>query len=185
MYLAGVFVAFEKHDQREKEKEKTLFFCIYVGLKKPKKYSLMRWRATVCVTPILVLLFVAAKRMCIGHGWDRVTFLCRSLCGPVFQICEKMVLVTHRCFSHCSAVLVQCQGVLGCWGRTRSREGDTAGTADPADESDIPYHMMSQSAMKGGDIQSYGVRLQVTVMCDGAWLSWRQRNICLLMGNSE
>lgn len=48
MYLAGVFVAFEKHDQREKEKEKNLFFCISVGLKKPKKYSLMRWRVTVC-----------------------------------------------------------------------------------------------------------------------------------------
>ena len=39
--------------------------------------------------------------------------------------------------------------------------------------------------IKGGDIQSDSICLQVTVKHDGALLSWRWLNTCLLMGRSE
>ena len=73
--------------------------------------------------------------------------------------------------------------------------GDTAGTADPADPRDQAFQTTGHHAQhiklgedKGcrGDIWSDGIlSSQVTVMCDGALLSWRWLNTCLPMGSSE
>jgi len=79
------------------------------------------------------------------------------------------------------------------WECRRSWEGTRLGQLTPSDQRDSPYHMMSCSADKAGgrrrkrgNILSYGVLpSQVTVMHDGALLSWRWLNTCLPMGRSE
>jgi len=71
--------------------------------------------------------------------------------------------------------------------------GDTAGTADPSrpKEYSIPYDIMLSNKTVGkeeerGNLWSYGIlSSQITVACDGALLSWRSLNTCLLMGSGK
>lgn len=62
-------------------------------------------------------------------------------------------------------------------GVARSGEGTRLGEPTPTDHRDVPDHTMLCSAIKaaggkkrkaGGDIGSYGMSSQVTVMCDEA-----------------
>jgi len=73
---------------------------------------------------------------------------------------------------------------------TRSWEGTQLRQLTPTDQRDIPYHMITCSAIKaGGNMDRmeglWCLPFQVTVACEGALLSWRWMNTCLPMGSSE
>jgi len=60
-----------------------------------------------------------------------------------------------------------------------------------SNQRDIQLHVMSWSTIKsreeggrGGHSELWPLSSQVTIMCDGALLSWKWLNTCLLMGNT-
>ena len=111
--------------------------------------------------------------MLIFAGIELIFFIGASM-RICFGFVLKTVLIMQRCFRYHWAVLTQSQGLF-CFshhtppasrlGVHKKLGGDTARTADPTDQREIPCHMMSCSAYKAkgrrrkGDIKSDGTCL--------------------------
>ena len=108
------------------------------------------------------------------------------------------MLIIEGCFCYYTAsqpflLLTPSHQWVG-WGCTRIWEGTRLGQLTPTDQRDLPCDTVSCSAYKAGGRRRKGGRTclkwqrlssQVTIRCDGALLSWRWLNTCLLMGSSE
>ena len=117
---------------------------------------------------------------CAGFAWGRVNFLRSSWYGAMFCICaenrvdntEMLLLSLSSAYTESRPFLLltpPCQRVG--WGCTRSWEGTQPGQLTPTDQTDIPYHMASCSAIKswgkkkegGGHSERWHLSSQVTL----------------------
>lgn len=100
----------------------------------------------------------------------------------------ETMLLTLGCFSEAEQCLHRANAssaphtelAVSGLGVHKELEGDTAGTADPTYQKDIPYHMASkhiplrEDGGREGRLESWHLSSQVTVTSDGALLSWEQ-----------
>ena len=135
--------------------------------------------------------------MLVWAGIELIFFTVAGM-GLCFGFVLKTVLITQGCFLYCSyteprpfLLLPPPQQRAG-WGGTRSWEGTQLGQLTPTDHRDIPDHMVSCAACKAGGRRRKGgcsewwrLSSQVAIRRDGALLSWRWLNTCLLMGSGK
>ena len=124
----------------------------------------------------LIFFTVAGKGLCAGNSVDNT---------GMFSLLLSSAYTESRPF-----LLLTAPHQQGGWGCTKSWEDTQLGQLTPTDQRDTAYHMMSCSAYKagrrqGGRSEWWRLSSQVTIMRDGALLSWRWLNTCLLMGSSE
>ena len=112
---------------------------------------------------------------CAGFGWDRVNFLPSSWYGAMFQICAEngaddtgmfsLLLSSAYTESRPFPLLTPPHQRRG-WGCGRSWEGTQLGQLTPADQRDIPYHMMSYAQhIKLGEEEGKWVTFGVMAFC--------------------
>lgn len=138
----------------------------------------------------------------IGLAAIELVFFVGACMVLYFVFLMKVVVITHQCCSCCRAALAQCQGLfvleallvlLGQQGTeiVQVAEGGRK-SADLDWQRDIPYHMVSCSAVKPLRKKEECGTSEVTMFVLSGngyvwWtlLFWEWLNNCLLMGSSE